>query len=53
MKSIINLIIGGAVIVVLLMATGMLDKDQLISKCLFGAIVWTKKTTNFFPGFLS
>ena len=27
-------------------------KGQLISKCLFGVIVWTKKTTNFFPGFL-
>ena len=25
---------------------------QLISKCLFGVIVWTKIPTNFFPGFL-
>ena len=28
------------------------SKGQLISKCLYGVIVWTKKTTNFFPGFL-
>ena len=28
------------------------DKGQMISKCLFGVIVWTKKPTNFFPGFL-
>ena len=27
-------------------------KGQLISKCLFGIIVWTKKPTKFFPGFL-
>ena len=27
-------------------------KGQLISKCLFGVIVWTKKPTKFFPGFL-
>ena len=27
-------------------------KGQLISKCLFGAIVLTKKTTNFFKEFL-
>ena len=27
-------------------------KGQLISKCLFGVIVWTKKTRIFFPGFL-
>ena len=25
---------------------------QLISKCLFGVIDWTKKPTKFFPGFL-
>ena len=29
-----------------------LTKGQLISKCLLGVIVWTKFTTNFFPGFL-
>ena len=28
------------------------SKGQLISKCLFGVIVWTKKTTKIFPGFL-
>ena len=28
------------------------DKGQLISKCLFGVMVWTKKPTKFFPGFL-
>ena len=28
------------------------DKGQMISKCLYGVIVWTKKPTNFFPGFL-
>ena len=28
------------------------SKGQLISKCLFGVIVWTKKTTKLFPGFL-
>ena len=27
-------------------------KGRLISKCLFGVIVWTKKPTRFFPGFL-
>ena len=27
-------------------------KGQLISKCLFGVIVWTIKPTKFFPGFL-
>ena len=27
-------------------------KGQLISKCLFAAIVWTKIPTKFFPGFL-
>ena len=27
-------------------------KGQFISKCLFGAIVWTKKPTKIFPGFL-
>ena len=27
-------------------------KGQLISKCPFGVIVWTKIPTNFFPGFL-
>jgi hypothetical protein len=27
-------------------------KGQLISKCLFGVIAWTKKPTKFFPGFL-
>ena len=27
-------------------------KGQLISKCLFGVILWTKTTTKFFPGFL-
>ena len=27
-------------------------KGQLISKCLFGVIVWTKIPTNFIPGFL-
>ena len=29
-----------------------ISKGRLISKCLFGVIVWTKKPTNFFPGFL-
>ena len=28
------------------------SKGQLISKFLFGVIVWTKKPTKFFPGFL-
>ena len=28
------------------------SKGQLILKCLFGVIVWTKKPTKFFPGFL-
>ena len=28
------------------------SKGQLISKCLCGVIVWTKTTTNSFPGFL-
>ena len=27
-------------------------KGQLISKCHFGVIVWNKKTTKLFPGFL-
>ena len=27
-------------------------KGQLISKCPFGVIVWTKIPTKFFPGFL-
>ena len=27
-------------------------KGQLISKCLYGVIVWTKNQRNFFPGFL-
>ena len=27
-------------------------KGQLISKCLYGVIVWTKKPTKFFPGFM-
>ena len=27
-------------------------KGQLISKCPFGVIIWTKIPTNFFPGFL-
>ena len=27
-------------------------KGQLISKCPFGLVVWTKITTKFFPGFL-
>ena len=27
-------------------------KGQLISKCLLGVIVWFKKPTKFFPGFL-
>ena len=27
-------------------------KCQLISKCLFGVIVWTKRLTKLFPGFL-
>ena len=27
-------------------------KGQLISKCHFGVIVWTKIPTKFFPGFL-
>ena len=27
-------------------------KGQLISKCLFGVIIWTKTPTKFFPGFL-
>ena len=30
----------------------LLIKGQLISKCLFGVIVWTKKPTKFFQGFL-
>ncbi len=30
MKAIINLVIGGAIIVILLVFTGMLDKDQLL-----------------------
>jgi hypothetical protein len=30
MKTIINLIVGGAIIIILLIATGMLDKDQLL-----------------------
>ena len=29
-----------------------LAKGQLISKCLYGVIVWTKTPTKFFPGFL-
>ena len=29
-----------------------LGKGQLISKCLFGVIIWTKKPTKFSPGFL-
>ena len=29
-----------------------LPKGQIISKCLYGVIVWTKKPTKFFPGFL-
>ena len=28
------------------------SKGQLILKCLFGAIVWTKIPSNFYPGFL-
>ena len=28
------------------------DKGQLISKCPFGVIVWTKIPTKSFPGFL-
>ena len=28
------------------------SKGQLISKCSFGFIVWTKIPTNLFPGFL-
>jgi len=31
---------------------GQSSKGQLISKCLFDVIVWTKKPTKFFPGFL-
>ena len=31
---------------------GIFAKGQLISKCLFGVIVWTKKPTKFFPGFV-
>ena len=27
-------------------------KGQLISKCSFGAIVWSKRPTKLFPGFL-
>ena len=27
-------------------------KGQIISKCVFGVIVWTKAPTKFFPGFL-
>ena len=30
-----------------------LVEGQLISKCPFGVIVWTKIPTKFFPGFLS
>ena len=30
----------------------MVPKGQLISKCPFGVIVWTKIPTIFFPGFL-
>ena len=30
----------------------LFDKGQLISKCPFGVIIWTKIPTNFFPGFL-
>ena len=30
----------------------LIDKGQLISKCPFGVIVWTKTPTKFFPGFL-
>ena len=30
----------------------ILAKGELISKCLFGVIVWTKTTTFFFSGFL-
>jgi hypothetical protein len=33
-------------------AKKQLTKDQLISKCPFGVIVWTKIPTKFFPGFL-
>ena len=29
-----------------------IGKGHLISKCLFGVIVWTKKPTKYFPGFL-
>ena len=31
---------------------GIIAKGQLISKCPFGVIVWTKIPTKFFPGFL-
>ena len=30
----------------------IITAGQLISKCPFGVIVWTKTPTNFFPGFL-
>ena len=30
----------------------LITKGQLISKCLCGAIVWTKKSTKFFPELL-
>ena len=34
------------------LCSSLLAKGHLISKCIFGVIVWTKKTTKFFPGFL-
>ena len=30
----------------------LMAKGQLIPKCVFSVIVWTKKPTKFFPGFL-
>lgn len=46
MKGLINLIIGGALIIIALIFTGMLDKDQLMD-LLAGEIEMGETTTNY------
>ena len=43
---------GASKLVRFLAKNGVDNKGQLISKCLFGVIVWTKIPTKFFPPFL-
>jgi hypothetical protein len=47
-----NKIQGASPILQIMAKLAVLVKGQLISKCLFGVIIWTKKPAKFFPGFL-